>query len=135
MSLSAEVGACIALVGASGSGKSTVFHLIEHSTKRSPGTYCSMDDVRYMDHVELHNAVALVGQEPVLMSGTVEENILYRLRQSGNSNDRPRGGRRQVEAAARDANALTSYALWKTATRPWSASVAQLSGARSSGSQ
>ena len=35
------------------------------------------EDVRSLDHAWLHNVVRLVGQEPVLFSGTIEDNILF----------------------------------------------------------
>jgi ABC-type multidrug transport system fused ATPase/permease subunit len=79
-SLEVPCGQRIALVGASGNGKSTVFSLLVHFYEARSGTV-ALDgvDVKEMRHELLHQRVALVSQEPVLMSGTVEENILYGL--------------------------------------------------------
>ena len=77
-------GMCVALVGASGNGKSTIFSLLEHFYEPQCGRVC-IDGVDVADflHVHLHRKVAMVQQEPQLMSGTIEENILYGIGQDG----------------------------------------------------
>ncbi len=69
-----------ALVGRSGSGKSTLVHLIarlwdiprddQHGSIRIGGV-----DIRDMPFEELHHHIAMVFQDVVLFSGTVEDNL------------------------------------------------------------
>jgi ABC-type multidrug transport system fused ATPase/permease subunit len=71
-------GNVVALVGQSGSGKSTVFRLLEHFYEPNAGEILVGDkNLLDYDHNELHNDFAMVGQEPTLLSGTIEDNILY----------------------------------------------------------
>ena len=86
------------MVGASGAGKSTVFHLLQHFYEASRGAVLlDGHDVADLDHSWLHANIGMVGQEPVLFSGTIEYNIGY-----GSTAPLTR---QQVEAAARVANA------------------------------
>ena len=100
LSLEVWPGQCAALVGASGAGKSTVFHLLENLYQPAapsaalPGggrgpPAVSLDgfDVAELDHAWLHRAVALVGQEPVLFSGSVRRNVLYALGEPDDDGD------------------------------------------------
>jgi ABC-type multidrug transport system fused ATPase/permease subunit len=81
LTLRAEPGQAVALVGGSGSGKSTVFHLLQHFYEPNLGTV-ALDgvDVSLLSHRWLHRVMALVGQEPVLFSGSVLDNITYSRR-------------------------------------------------------
>ena len=81
VTLRAEPGQAVALVGGSGSGKSTVFHLLQHFYEPNLGTV-ALDgvDVSLLSHRWLHRVMALVGQEPVLFSGSVLDNITYSRR-------------------------------------------------------
>ena len=60
------------------SGKSTIFHLIENLYQPASGSV-TLDgvDIFAFDHRRLHSIVGIVSQEPVLFSGTIEDNILY----------------------------------------------------------
>jgi len=80
ISFDVKEGEVVALVGSSGSGKSTVFHLIENFYNTDAGRVL-LDgvDVGTYDHRVLHQIVGSVGQEPVLFSGTIEYNIMYSL--------------------------------------------------------
>eukprot|EP00928_Gymnodinium_smaydae_P030963 TRINITY_DN22880_c0_g1_i1.p1 TRINITY_DN22880_c0_g1~~TRINITY_DN22880_c0_g1_i1.p1 ORF type:complete len:790 (+),score=89.70 TRINITY_DN22880_c0_g1_i1:89-2458(+) len=71
-------GQCIALVGSSGAGKSTVFHLLAHLYEPSKGRVL-LDgiDVQMLDPSVLSEHVGVVSQEPILFRGTVEDNIRY----------------------------------------------------------
>lgn len=69
-----------ALVGASGSGKSTIVGLLDRWYDQSRGTI-SIDgmDIRHLNVKWLRTKVRLVQQEPVLFSGTVFDNVAYGL--------------------------------------------------------
>ncbi len=71
-------GETVALVGATGAGKSTVASLISRSYEISKGTI-NIDghDIRKVTQESLRHQIGVVLQEPFLFSGTVRENILY----------------------------------------------------------
>nr|XP_042703991.1 LOW QUALITY PROTEIN: antigen peptide transporter 2 [Chrysemys picta bellii] len=90
-------GEVTALVGLNGSGKSTCVGLLERFYEPQAGEIL-LDGVplREYEHRYLHRQVALVGQEPVLFSGSIRENIAYGLGGCGEE---------QVTRAARAAHA------------------------------
>jgi len=98
VSFTALPGQQIALVGHSGSGKSTIaslilrFYDVESGVVRLDGI-----DVRDIRLHSLRRHVAVVLQEPVLFSGTIRENILY---------GDPTVGDPEVMEAAKAANAF-----------------------------
>ncbi|XP_077234235.1 ABC transporter B family member 19-like [Tasmannia lanceolata] len=67
----------LALVGASGGGKSTIFALIERFYDPNNGTI-SLDghDIRNLQVKWLRGLIGMVGQEPVLFATSVLENVL-----------------------------------------------------------
>lgn len=67
-----------ALVGHSGSGKSTCVQLLERFYDVTEG-YVLLDgrDIRTLDQHWLHTKIALVSQEPVLFHMTLRENLKY----------------------------------------------------------
>ncbi|KAK2994198.1 hypothetical protein RJ640_017818, partial [Escallonia rubra] len=71
-------GKVVALVGGSGSGKSTVISLIERFYEPLFG-HILLDgtDIRDLDLKWLRQQVGLVNQEPALFATTIRENILY----------------------------------------------------------
>ncbi|CAN1272478.1 ABC transporter B family member 15 [Linum perenne] len=77
-SIRIEAGKSTALVGRSGSGKSTIIGLIERFYDPLRGTV-KMDgrDIRSYHLRSLRQHVALVSQEPTLFAGTIKENIVY----------------------------------------------------------
>ncbi|PIN05655.1 Multidrug/pheromone exporter, ABC superfamily [Handroanthus impetiginosus] len=76
--LKIEAGKTMALVGQSGSGKSTVIALIERFYDPMKGRVLIDDeDVRRYNLRELRSYIALVSQEPTLFAGTIHENIIY----------------------------------------------------------
>lgn len=90
-------GETVAIVGPSGSGKSTIFALLERFFDRSAGVIkIDAHDIHDLDAAWLHGRIGIVQQEPVLLSGTIRDNIRY---------GRPDAPDEQVEAAARSANA------------------------------
>lgn len=69
-------GQTVALVGASGAGKSTVFALLQRFYDVDAGrVLVDGVDVRDADPAALRTRIASVDQEPVIFAGTVAENI------------------------------------------------------------
>ncbi|XP_049745721.1 antigen peptide transporter 2 [Elephas maximus indicus] len=86
-----------ALVGPNGSGKSTVAALLQNLYQPTGGQLLlDGKPISEYEHCYLHRKVVLVGQEPVLFSGSVRDNIAYGLE---NCKDE------EVMAAAKDAHA------------------------------
>ncbi|KAG4923145.1 hypothetical protein GLYMA_18G012700v4 [Glycine max] len=78
LSLDIEAGKTVALVGQSGSGKSTIIGLIERFYDPMKGSI-SIDncDIREFNLRSLRSHIALVSQEPTLFAGTIRDNIVY----------------------------------------------------------
>ena len=81
LSFTAEKGEVIALVGASGGGKSSVINLLQHFYEPTQGEIL-VDGicVRDYNHDFLHEKMSLVQQEPILFARTISENITYGLK-------------------------------------------------------
>ncbi|RLN48604.1 hypothetical protein BBJ29_008200 [Phytophthora kernoviae] len=96
--LTVRQGQTVALVGASGSGKSTAIALLERFYNPTSGMV-TLDghDVRSLSLPWLRDRISLVSQEPVLFVGTIAENIA--LGKQGAS-------REEIVEAARNANAF-----------------------------
>ena len=90
LSLHISSGSCIAIVGASGSGKSTVASLLTKLYHVDPSTNSagshaitiSGHDIGAIDTPSLRALIAVVSQTPVLFPGTIAENIAYGLSHS-----------------------------------------------------
>jgi ATP-binding cassette subfamily B protein len=97
VSLDVPAGSTVALVGATGSGKTSLVSLISRLYDTSAGTVL-LDgaDVRTVELGSLRHAVAVVSDDPFLFSANVAENIAY---------GRPGAAREQIEDAARRAQA------------------------------
>lgn len=78
LNLDIEAGKTVALVGQSGSGKSTIIGLIERFYDPIKGSI-SIDncDIREFNLRSLRAHIALVSQEPTLFAGTIRDNIVY----------------------------------------------------------
>jgi len=78
ISLTVEAGKTVALVGTSGSGKSTIIQLIERFYDPQKGAI-TLDgtDIKDIPLKTLRNQLGLVGQEPVLFNTTIANNIRY----------------------------------------------------------
>jgi len=95
--LRAEPGKTIAILGATGSGKSTLINLIPRFYDASRGSV-AIDgvDVRRLSQDSLLGHIGIVPQETILFSGTVRDNIRY---------GRPGAAEEEVIAAAKAAQA------------------------------
>ncbi len=97
VSLTVEAGTTLALVGATGSGKTTLVQLIPRLYDPTSGAVLvDGADVRSVDPHELRAQIAVVNDDPFLFSATVHENIAYA---------RAEATREEVVAAARRAQA------------------------------
>jgi len=105
--LDIEPGEVLALVGGSGSGKSTMASLLTrlYDVSNNDGAILINDkDIREWDPVELRQqAIGIVSQNPWLMDGTIEENIRY---------GRPSAKDDEVQKAAKLANVLSFTRLF-----------------------
>ncbi|MCY0948935.1 ABC transporter ATP-binding protein [Streptomyces sp. H27-S2] len=96
-SLSLAEGETIALVGSSGSGKSTVSLLLPRFYDADRGTVrVGGHDVRDLTYASLRSAIGLVPEDSFLFSDTIRANIAY---------GHPEAGDEQIRAAARAAQA------------------------------
>jgi ATP-binding cassette subfamily B protein len=78
VSFTAEPGETVAILGATGCGKSTLIHLIPRFYDVTAGRITfDGTDVRDLDLASLRSAIGIVLQEAVLFSGTVRDNIRY----------------------------------------------------------
>jgi ATP-binding cassette subfamily B protein len=92
LDLHIPAGQTVALVGATGAGKSTIAKLVARFYDPGEGTV-SLDgvDLRELSDDDLRRAVVMVTQENFLFSGTVADNIGF---------GRPGAGADEIEAAA-----------------------------------
>jgi ATP-binding cassette subfamily B (MDR/TAP) protein 1 len=101
LSLSIKPGQKIALVGASGSGKSTIVGLIEKFYAPDSGKILlDGTDLAQIDPRWLHRNISIVTQEPTLFATTIKQNILYAVEDTGRE-----VSDEELYAAARAANA------------------------------
>ena len=106
VTLDFDAGRVTALVGASGSGKSTIVGLIERFYDPVQGqVYLDGRDISTLNLQWLRQQVGLVGQEPNLFAGTVYENISYGLIGSKHEHAESAVQREMIVTAARQANA------------------------------
>ncbi len=71
-------GTSTAIVGPSGSGKSTIVQLLNRYYDPAEGTIkYGDDDLKQLNLTKLRDMIGWVGQEPVLIVGTIRENLSY----------------------------------------------------------
>ncbi|KAL7816316.1 P-loop containing nucleoside triphosphate hydrolase protein [Trichoderma aethiopicum] len=98
LNLTIQPGQYVALVGASGCGKSTTIALLERFyDPLSGGVYVDGKEISSLNLNDYRSFIALVSQEPTLYQGTIKENILL-----GSSD--PNVTDEAVEFACREAN-------------------------------
>jgi len=97
VSFVAEPGQTVAILGATGSGKSSLVHLIPRFYDVTEGRV-TIDgvDVRDVDKEALRRNIGIALQESVLFSGTIRDNIRY---------GRPEAAEEEIIAAAQAAQA------------------------------
>ncbi|KAK4526668.1 hypothetical protein GAYE_SCF26G4584 [Galdieria yellowstonensis] len=98
-SMTIPAGKTVALVGPSGSGKSTIVSLLARFYDVEPGNGEIRIDSRSIYEYtpeQIRANIGLVSQEPVLFSGTIEDNIRYGNREATIE---------QIQAAAKASNA------------------------------
>ncbi len=92
-----EAGTTVALVGATGSGKTTLVQLLGRLYDVTEGAVLiDGADVREVDLPSLRRSIAVVDDDPFLFSASVAENIAY---------GRPDASREEIERAAERAQA------------------------------
>ena len=93
VSINGDPGDRIALVGATGAGKTTIINLLLRFYDVTAGSVCiDGHDIRNVTQNSLRRQVGLVLQEPFLFSGSLHENIAY---------GRPEATRDEVIAVSR----------------------------------
>ncbi len=96
VSLCAEPGQMVALVGPTGAGKSTIINLILRFYDVTAGAVRIDDtDIRNVTQASLRRQIGFVLQDNILFSGTVAENIAF---------GQPNASQAEIEAAAQVAN-------------------------------
>ncbi|EIW81034.1 P-loop containing nucleoside triphosphate hydrolase protein [Coniophora puteana RWD-64-598 SS2] len=102
LSLTVEPGTYVALVGASGCGKSTTIQLIERFYDPLTGrVLIDGNPINELNIQEYRKHIALVSQEPTLYAGTIRFNILL-----GATKPAEEVTQEDIEAACRNANIL-----------------------------
>jgi len=97
INVTVEPGTRVAILGATGSGKTSLVNLIPRFYDASSGcVLIDGVDVRELDQTELRRQIAIVPQEAILFSGSVRDNIRY---------GHPQASDEEVVAAAKAAQA------------------------------
>ena len=97
INLTAEPGETVAILGATGAGKSSLINLIARFYDASQGrVLVDGHDIREIQQDSLHGKIGIVPQETILFSGSVRDNIRY---------GRPEASDEEVVAAAKAAQA------------------------------
>ncbi|KAJ3269221.1 GTPase-activating protein [Terramyces sp. JEL0728] len=105
-SLKIKAGTSVALVGQSGSGKSTIVQLLERFYDPDSGNIL-LDgrDLKSINVASLRQSFAIVSQEPVLFDGTILENVAFGLAGTPMESESPKVIEKLVIKACKEANA------------------------------
>ncbi|KAL4973962.1 P-loop containing nucleoside triphosphate hydrolase protein [Aspergillus desertorum] len=87
ISFTIRPGSCTAIVGRSGSGKSTIASLLlslyetpaPNLLHRKPAITLAGTDIRTLHTPTLRSLISIVPQQPTIFPGTIQENIIYGL--------------------------------------------------------
>ncbi|KAF8335497.1 P-loop containing nucleoside triphosphate hydrolase protein [Cantharellus anzutake] len=102
LNLSIKPGSYVAIVGASGSGKSTIIQLIERFYDPLSGRILlDGNDISELNVQDYRKHLALVSQEPTLYAGTIKFNVLL-----GATKPIEEVTQEEIESVCRDANIL-----------------------------
>ena len=116
VSIEAEPGEMVAIVGPTGAGKSTLVSLLMRFVDPWEGrVLIDGHDLRSVRLRSVRSQVALVPQDPFLFPVTIAENIAY---------GRLSASRAEIEACARAAQRTRSSTDCRAAMTHWSASAA-----------
>lgn len=92
INLDAEEGRVLALIGPTGSGKTTLFRLIDLLDKPTEGNiFFNGCDICYLsskEKLKIRRKMGMVFQKPVMFSASVYENVSYGLKVRGKGNSR-----------------------------------------------
>ena len=121
MSFKIKAGETTAIVGPSGSGKSTIVQMIERFYSPLSGDiYLDEMNIKDVQLKTLRESIGYVSQEPVLILGTIRDNILFGNKDASDS---------EIQYALKQANATFIYDMEnKLDTYIGSAAVLNLSG-------
>jgi ATP-binding cassette, subfamily B, multidrug efflux pump len=102
VSATIEAGQTVALVGVTGSGKSTLISLLARLYDPPPGTvFIDGVDVREIQLATLRGAIGFVPQEPFLFSDTLADNVAFGLdaQSADHGTQRPQSSHSQTISA------------------------------------
>jgi ATP-binding cassette, subfamily B, multidrug efflux pump len=106
ISLRIDAGQTVALVGPTGSGKSTLIHLLPRMFNPPPGTvFLDGVDVREIPLERLRSAIGFVPPAPFLFSDSIAENVALGVAAMGGSPPAP-GSTGEVDAKLHEAAAV-----------------------------
>ncbi|CAG8612827.1 7729_t:CDS:2 [Gigaspora margarita] len=106
ISFDVEPGSTVALVGSSGSGKSTIVSLVLRFYDTISGDiFLDGHDIKSLNLIWLRRQIGLVSQEPILFSTTIAENVSYGLVGSIYEKLPDKEKREMIENACKMANA------------------------------
>lgn len=78
INLNIPSGSTVGIVGATGSGKSSIINLIARIYDVTKGTvFVGGSDVRFYDSKSLRNQIGIVLQKNILFSGTIAQNLRW----------------------------------------------------------
>uniref|UniRef100_A0A0K0FMQ6 ATP-binding cassette sub-family B member 10, mitochondrial n=1 Tax=Strongyloides venezuelensis TaxID=75913 RepID=A0A0K0FMQ6_STRVS len=127
VSFTMDVGTVTALVGASGSGKSTILSLLMRFYDPSSGNIFIDDhNLKDIDISYWRSHIGSVGQEPILFNTTIRNNITYGARNDKEITDE------QIRLAAAQSNALHFIERFP---KKFDTMVGELSGSMLSGGE
>jgi ATP-binding cassette subfamily B multidrug efflux pump len=119
VSATIEAGQTVALVGVTGSGKSTLISLLARLHDPPPGAvFIDGIDVREIPLATLRSAIGFVPQEPFLFSDTLADNVAFGLDAQQDGTQRPQSSQNQ--------RTLTDFAFQRRERIEAAAAIARL---------